>query len=95
MKLIGLVCGFLTPPLPLPLDGRGVFGMFLQSAVLTPPLPFRHPSPRRGGELRFPELFEVGDFAEVLVAVVEVFSSHTPDEGIVVSGGSAVYAPFR
>ncbi len=29
---------------------------------------------------RLPFLFKVGDKREVLVAVVEVFSSHTPDE---------------
>ena len=39
-------------------------------------------------------LFQVLYVIEVLVAVIQVFTSHAPDEGVVVGGGSGVDAPF-
>lgn len=38
-------------------------------------------------------LFKVCYFGEILVAIVEIFTCHAPNESIVVGGGCRVYAP--
>ena len=54
--------------------------------VQTPKLP-NSQTPKR--------LFKLLNLREVLVTVVEVLATHTPDKGVVVRGGGAVDAPFR